>query len=487
MFAFAIWDNIEKTLFIARDRIGKKPLYYFNNKHYFVFSSEIDSLLALGIISPEINFEAFEHQIFATSFIETNLERTLVKHIYSLPAGSYLTIANNKKPNITKYWEIPGQGDALTRNNKNLIDELEYLLSDSIKLRLISDVPISAFLSGGIDSSLINYYALKQTRNKLNSITINYSEGGRDIFTESEDMDLKFSCDFVNLFKESIDHKIVTLLNSDVTVKSIDDITDLSCIADDDRLLSIYKNYECVKNSGFKVVLNGQGADEIMCGYIGLKYFYETMFDIQNPQNELISKMYPARTIAKSILNYETTQKADKYYSNIYNYYRSLSGTHNEKIHKFLINTQLARILKFEDYLSMQNSIECRAPFLDYRIIEFAFTNNLDIHCNPSSREGKVLLREIAKKRISESVGNRPKQAFPSSLSNGKFQQLLNIFNYNQNEILNCTTISNFYDLKKLNFAFTNESYHELWLILSIWRWEIKLKKHYQNVTSEHL
>jgi asparagine synthase (glutamine-hydrolysing) len=477
MFAFAIWDNKKKQFFIARDRLGIKPFYFYSDKHIFIFASEIEPLLLSGYIKPEVNLNAFEQQLFATSFFETDFSRTLIENIKSLPPGYYMNVDFNGSIHLTKYWDLPEQKFSDEIDDAQLQDELEVLFYDSIKLRMISDVPVSAFLSGGLDSSLINYFASGQTSEKLTSITISYADGGSDPFSDSEDLDLKYSKDFITQFNENIDHKLVSLSTSDISVESIDEIIDLSSISDDDRLLSIIKNYESVKKSGFKVVLNGQGADEIMGGYIGLSFFYSNIFDARYPEKEIINNMFPALTIpGKNILNSSSYKCCKKIYENVFEYYNTFSGTPAEKIHRFFTKTELHRILKFEDFLSMRHSVECRLPFLDYRIVEFAFKVPFKMHFLPELRSGKKMFRDIALKYLPESIATRPKQAFPVSRSQKKYQQLSKVFNDNKMEIINSDLIKKYFDISKYNCCETNISLSELWELIVIWRWEEKLK-----------
>jgi asparagine synthase (glutamine-hydrolysing) len=475
MFAFAIWDDNAKSLFIARDRIGKKPFYYYSNAGIFVFASEVSALIKSGLVQPEIDYSTFEHQLFATSFLEVDQKRNLIKNVKSLLPGHYMNVNLNGTVKQCKYWDLPETTNYDNVSVKNLNEKLDYLLNDSINLRLVSDVPVSAFLSGGIDSSLINYYAANQTNEKLTSITVDYNQSGKDPYSEEKDMDLLYSKQFVQHFSSKVNHEIVSITNSDITIENIDNVIDLSSLSDDDRMLSILKNYECVKNLGYKVVLNGQGADEIMCGYIGLRYFYETMFDVKQPNIEMIEKMFPGRTIAKNILNPELKNKSTKVYQDVYDCYYSHIGSPVEKIHRFLTKTQLSRILKFEDLLSMKHSVECRLPFLDYRVIEFAFSIPYNLHFEPETRTGKIMLREISKNKLPDSIVSRPKQAFPASYSNEKKHQLYTIISNNYNEITQCDLIQRYFNLSEIKN--NTVSLHELWLILVVWRWETKLKK----------
>ena len=477
MFSFAIWDDTNKCLFIARDRLGKKPLYYYSNNQYFTFCSEIMPLLQAGLIPREVNYNSFDHQLFATSFLETDLTRTLVKNVTSLPPGHFMLLFPDGSSKIEKYWDIPEIQSYSEYTDIQILEKLEYLINDSIRLRMISDVPVSAFLSGGIDSSLINHYALFHTQKKLTSITITYKDGGHDPFSGLEDTDLKFSKDFIKSYTDRITHEVILLNNSGLTLEHIDEIIDIASISDDDRLLSILRNYKCVNNLGFKVVLNGQGADEIMGGYIGLKYFYETMFDIKRPELEIIKNMFPARTIIKqNILKSNVNTIRDTIYSNVYDYYFSLQGKPAERIHRFITKTQLLRILQLEDFLSMQCSVECRLPFLDYRLVELAFGIPFQKHMFPETRTGKVFLREIANKYLPPSISNRPKQVFPASHPEKKAQQLKSLFKLHFQEIFQCEVINYYFDKKEILTHEQDLSVNELWLLIVLWRWETAFK-----------
>jgi asparagine synthase (glutamine-hydrolysing) len=477
MFAFAIWDDKNKILFCAKDRLGKKPFYYYSDNRIFLFGSEIKPLLLSGYVEAGIDYESFNHQLFATSFLETDVTRTLIKNVKSIAPGHYMYLHPNGELQHYKYWDIPEQKINIENDKEKLTNRLEELFDDSVRLRMISDVPVSAFLSGGIDSSLINLFASKHTSEKLRSLTISYADGGSDPYSDAEDLDLFYSKAFIDHLNYKIDHKIIPIQSNDITIEAIDKIIDLASISDDDRMLSIYKNYECVKESGLKVVLNGQGADEIMCGYIGLEIFHKTMFDVQHPGNEIIENMFPARTIVKPhILNRDIIDRAAKVYQQVYEYYRAQPGKPDEKIHRFLTKTQLTRVLQMEDFLSMQNSVESRLPFLDYRIIEFAFGIPFHFHYFSETRLGKVLLRNIASAYLPDNITNRPKQAFPVSRSQKKFNQLMSIFRNNRQEILSSELIKMYFDENKLLDDKLAISLHELWIILVIWRFGIALK-----------
>ncbi|MCK4662978.1 MAG: asparagine synthase (glutamine-hydrolyzing) [Bacteroidales bacterium] len=480
MFAFAIWDDKKKTLLLARDRIGIKPYYYFNDNKILIFGSEIQALMHSGYIPAEINWEAVYNQIFLSSFFEYNLTRTLVKNVFSLPPGHYMTVNPAGQTKLERYWDLPEAKFKHNKSQQELAEELVELLQNSIKYRLVSDVEVAAFLSGGMDSSIINVLAAKELKDyKLTSITVSYEGGGKDPFSDSEDKDLEYSRVIAKILKNKANHKIINIKPSEVTLELIDDIIDLASFSDDDRLLTILENYKTVKEQNFKVVLNGQGADEIMGGYIALKrFFVDGILDVQKPDIDLIKNLFSSRLIPdKSTLNKQIFKYEKGIYDNIYCYYHQLSGDLLEKSHRFLTKTLLQRILKFEDILSMKSSVECRLPFLDHRIIEWSFNIPFQKHIRVEDRMGKILLRKAAKDFLPKNLINRPKQAFPRADNQIAKNVLLKIYQENYHKIINTEIIQRIYKKEFLKINDFQISYPELWLLLVIWRWETKLNK----------
>src|SRR5262245_9683775 len=149
MFAFVIWDDLERRLFAARDRIGVKPLYFYNRDGRFIFASEIKALLATGHVSRSVHPEAFYHYL---SFLTTPAPHTLFNGIRKLPAAHFLLLDSSGRESIRKWWS-PFRSPLPIGSEKESIEEVLRLLKDSIRYRMVSDVPFGVFLSGGIDSS----------------------------------------------------------------------------------------------------------------------------------------------------------------------------------------------------------------------------------------------------------------------------------------------------------------------------------------------
>lgn len=479
MFAFAIWNEKEKILFAARDRIGVKPLYYYKDEKVFLFASEVQALLHSAYIPTKINHETVQREILINAFYQHDFIGTLVKDIYSVPPGHFIIIQPNGHFKIEKYWSLPErqiQDRYPTHSTTELAYELRELMADSVKLRLISDVPVAAFLSGGMDSSTINVLASRLVKDyRLTAITIAYEGGGKDFYSESEDQDLEYSRIMANTLKNHVDHQIIWIDPADISISDIDKIIDLASFSDDERYLTIYSNYRAVKDRGFKAVLNGQGADEIMGGYVSLKFIINSMLDVQQPEQDLIKNSFPYMCyLHKNILNEELLKHMSEVYEKLHQYFHSFPGDLLEKTHRYLVNTELQKVLKLEDFLSMCSSVECRLPFLDYRIIEWAFKVPFQKHIRVRDRMGKQMLRKAMKDILPKEIINRPKQAFPSPNPQRTEKVLYSIYQEHQNEIRQSEIIQRVF--KKDIFASgTSLSSKELLIIIVLYRWEKKL------------
>jgi asparagine synthase (glutamine-hydrolysing) len=310
MFAFAIWDKQKQELFLARDRIGIKLLYYAQSEDLILFASEAQSLLHSSVIDQLINTDELELETLASSLIKYNNEDTLIENAKSLLPGHYMKILANGKIHIFNYWDIPKVNDtSFYTDYTDLIKELNEILCSSVQYRLISDVPVSCFLSGGLDSSIIASIATNYLNDScLTDITITYKECVKDRYTMKEDQYLHFSKLLSAHLGVKSDHRIIETGASEITIEQIDKIIDMAHLIDDSRLLSIYRNYELVKDLGFKVVLNGQGADELMGGYAGLPVFYNNLLNGEN-ENLLAKNMLNLSSLSNPLIFNKNSEK----------------------------------------------------------------------------------------------------------------------------------------------------------------------------------
>lgn len=482
MFAFAIWDDQKKILFIARDRIGVKPLYYYQSNSTFIFASEVQTLLYSHHVPIEINWDALNHQVFFEGIYDFDSARTLINNIQILLPGHYIKIPLNENAKLTKYWDLPTNKIEESVSDDTLVKELQELIIDSIKLRLISDVPVAAFLSGGIDSSLINILASQLVKQGiLTAITLDYQGGGFDYISKTISQDTQYS--LLVAQSNKISHHIVNVDPLDITLEKIISTIDLATIPNDIRHLSIQENYSAVQESNFKVVLNGQGADELMGGYF-FSTFFQHIYGLMSMPIEQLSNLEksPPPNPRYVFLQGTVLANGKRNFVNLYKYFHSFEGDILEKTHRFHMKTLLQWILRFEDFLSMSKGIECRLPFLDYRIMEWAFRIPYKRHIQfGSDGYGKILLRSAAKNWVPLEVLNRPKQAFPYPNEQKILQKLINIFQKNKLEILSSEVINKIYksDMIEQNFSLLNSQ--ELWRIIALWQWEKKLHSISQN------
>lgn len=462
MFSFAIYDLKKGEVFAARDRLGIKPFYYYQDEENFIFSSKVQSIMSSGRVTKKINYERLTNEFFATSMFQRR-GKTLVSGIEELLPGHHLTYNVGKPLQIEKYWDFPEEDTTIDFDSA--VEEFYRLMEDSVRLRLVSDVPIGAFLSGGLDSSIINAFARKHTNN-LKSMTVGYGKG-IDPNTEIEDKDMYYS---KLLAKEKKLKHIVIDGAESFREQSFVDAIDLAALTDDSRYMTIQKNYALAKKNDMTVILNGQGADELMWGYVAFPAFRNNYIGTQSVNTFMPMKFFPFNE-AKFTKGME---QAKKHAFNDFNQYRQLfSGKGLEQDRKALVRSFLGRILQMEDYMSMQNAVECRLPFLDHRVVELIMKTPSQLHMNKERTRGKNLLREASRRVLSEEIVERPKQAFPAKSENILQEELFQIYKQNYKKIMNSDVLHKIFQTESLKIdqvrKFPSYGINKM---LSLWKWE---------------
>src|SRR5438876_6643564 len=251
MFAFAIWDDRTRKLFVARDRAGKKPLYYTVTPHgTFVFGSELKSVLQHPGVNREINLEALD-SYFTLGYVPDPL--CIFQNIYKLPPGHYLTFAKGRV-SVDQYWDFnfePGE----SRREQDYLAELRELLDESVRVRLVSDVPLGAFLSGGVDSSTVVGLMTRHMDQPVKTFSIGFHEDSYNELKYARLTAKKFSTDH---------HEFL------VTPEICDVVDELAWQFDEPFVDSYALPYYMVSNvvrEHVKVVLSGDGGDEVFGGY----------------------------------------------------------------------------------------------------------------------------------------------------------------------------------------------------------------------------
>ena len=255
MFAFAIWDRPRQRLFIARDRIGKKPLFYAQQPGYFAFGSELRCLFVWGGLSKEVDEEALD-QYLSLQYIPS--PRTIYKSVKKLPPGCTLTLENGKVT-VEKYWDLPVGRAPVTTDVEEAKRLIVDKLKESVKLRMISDVPLGAFLSGGVDSSIIVALMAEQSARPVKTFSIGFEEQEFSELKYAKEVADRYGCDHTEF--------VVKPEMADVLPKLAWHYGEP--YADASALPSYYVARETRKF--VTVALNGDGGDENFAGYV--RYF----------------------------------------------------------------------------------------------------------------------------------------------------------------------------------------------------------------------
>ncbi len=412
IFAFAIYDEEKEQVFLARDQMGVKPLFYSINNKNIIFASEIKAILANPMVKAQIDREGIT-ELFALGPAVVP-GKAIYKNILEIAPANCLLI-NKENIKVWEYWKVTLQ------ENKETVEEaaehVRLLLFDAIKRQLVGDVPICTFLSGGLDSSAISAIAAEEFRNRgkiLNTYSIDYKDNEKyfksSLFQPTSDKYWAFR--MAEFIKSN--HKNVVLNHKDLVLalKESTLARDLPGMADVDSSLLLFCK-EIRKN--FVVSLSGECADEIFGGYPW--YTNEEMLN---------AKTFPwsrAVGMRKSILN-EKIKKFNIEECAEYEYLKTLKEVpHFENEDKknyrmkemFYLNLKwfMVNLLNRKDRCSMYNSLEVRVPFADIRIVEYAF--NLPAEIKLLHGREKGILRKALEGVLPEDVVYRKKSPYPKT------------------------------------------------------------------------
>jgi len=372
MWAFALWDEKKQELFCARDRFGIKPFYYTDTGGSFLFASEIKALLAYPDAGRRPDDEML--RVYLAWGVQDHCGRTMFEGISQIPPGHAMVIGRDGKAEPFRYWDVtinPAVADARTDNE--VAARLRELLYDSTRIHLRSDVAVGTCLSGGIDSSTLT--AL------INGII--RKEAPESVGARQKTFSVIFSDKMFDESRYIKDIAAATGVDAAMTEPAPDnletDIRRLVYMQDEPfGSLSIYAQY-CVMRlaqTKVKVVLDGQGADELLAGYLGYQASYirglirqfhgiTAFSEILGSANEHLGFFTTARRQLRTRkerrgLFSGTAQKVDRY-----------AGSLDEVLHRELVSTNLPALLHYEDRNSMAFSIESRVPYLDVRLAEY--------------------------------------------------------------------------------------------------------------------
>ncbi|MCF6294169.1 MAG: asparagine synthase (glutamine-hydrolyzing) [Flavobacteriaceae bacterium] len=382
MFAFAIWDSTTKKLFAARDRFGVKPFYYSYNNKTFVFASEIKTIFNSGI-ERKANAQVWANYFSFGSYGQPN--QTFWKNIHQLAGGHYLELVDNKL-NIVKWYDFV---EAI--NNQNVISSYQEakemyskLLLEAIKFRFRADVPVGFNLSGGLDSSALL---------ALVNISQNNTEDieAFTFYTNDEKYDeLPWVEQMINSYKNPLNKVLLSSSEVQDSARFISDVQDepFGGIP----TLAYAKIFKQSANKGIKVLLDGQGMDEQLAGY-----------DYYTLNNESTIQGIKNNPFKNNMLSKEFLKESSKP-----DFETPFDNSIQNLQYRDLFYTKIPRALRFNDRVSMAYSTELREPFLDYKLVEFAF--GLPLEYKIKDGKNKRILRDVISKFIPNEVSYAPKR-----------------------------------------------------------------------------
>ena len=424
IFAFAIYDSSNNSLFLAKDRLGIKPLFYSIFEDKFIFSSEIKGILASKYIKPVVTKENLIELLSLGPAHSPG--KTYFKDIYELKAGHY-ALYKDGSLDIIKYWDLMEK--KMIDSDDEIIDNVKYLVTDSTKRQLVSDVGVASMLSGGLDSSIVTKIATDNIYN-LHTYSINYENNDED-FVANSYQQTKDS-DFVKVMTKYLNttHKNIIVSDKDLFDNLYESVIarDMPGMADVDSSMYVFCR-EIVKNNE-KVILSGECSDEIFGGY---PWFYKEHLKNTEGFPWALSENLRESLIKPDIL--ENGQITEYIKDVKHNTLKTISHISQDPFEnefkeinyltiKFFMNTLIERT----DRMSMSNSLEVRVPYADHRIFEYVYNVDaklkLGLRNNNSTICEKYILKQAFKNDIPTDITNRKKSPFPKTYSK-KYLQML--------------------------------------------------------------
>jgi asparagine synthase (glutamine-hydrolysing) len=428
MFSIAIWDRKKRQLILIRDRFGVKPLFYSFTAQRLIFASEIKSLLSLRDLDRSIDYEALSHYL---SLRNVPAPFTIYKSIRSLLPG-HMIIWNRDQFKISRWYQLTMSSQYTPEDEVSLIDKLDALIHDSVKLRLRADVKYGAYLSGGIDSSLIVAVMSKYSQRPVETFSLVYADH------PVQKQDALFARSISKLY--STEHRECVMSWEDLER----DLPSVTCQLDQPFAGVIASYWLSRYMSGFvTVALSGDGADDLFASYGHHRLVWpiskiracakthaslqEEDFGFFKERKEFVKGLagyepWEWRLAYASFMDHEKESLLSERgltlmrYSTasfLRNIYQQCAGE-ADALNKMLyldINTLLPNeILYFNDMLSMANSLEVRTPFLDYRIAELASSIPGELKIRGLTL--KYILRQVAARYLPREIIERPKEGF---------------------------------------------------------------------------
>jgi len=425
MFAFAIWDDQEKILFCARDRVGIKPFYYTIQNGRFIFASDIKTIIASGFYKPEVNLEGLYH---AMSYGVAPRPLTCFKDVFALPQSHWMLIKPNGEQVLQRYWRIPTGTQDRTLSETDAADLLNEKLSLAVKRMLVADVPVGTFMSGGVDSTLVSAMAAK-AHPGIKAFTLGY-EGYAADYDEVPQAKATAAM-------HPLEHIIQT-----VKVDSILNNIEENIRYYEEPFYSLSPNYlisRLVHDHDVTVVLNGLGGDELFAGYRHSRWANRGF--LLRAAAPFFYAMKQRKELYARVSEFSQAKTIDRYYSllfaimsenikkrlflnpdaHAFNTIETLNQLYVHEEVQFTDNIEAMCYMDLIHYIgnhhvyridqfTMAFSLEGRFPFLDHEVIEAAFRIPSKYKIKNGSQ--KYILRQVAKDYIAPECLSMKKKGF---------------------------------------------------------------------------
>ncbi len=458
IFAFAIWDTRSDSLFIARDGLGVKPLYYTETSQGFLFASEIKALLQYTRLDKTLDEHAIHYYL---KYLWCPAPQTMMKSVKKLEPGNAMVVNNSKIIKKWEYYDIPFNQGIIEMSPSLAIEKAEHHIKEAVRRQMVADVPVGAFLSGGLDSSsIVNFAKEYNTNGKLQCFTIGFKDKNIDFRGFSEDLP------YAERVAKHLDVDLHTIY---VDSNMIDHLEKMIYYLDEPQgdLAPINVMFICklAREHGIKVLLSGAGGDDIFTGYrrhLALVLDIYLLKLLKNIPTKILSKIISnlnvsnpfSRRLSKYIqyadLNGDERIASYFYWMNpniIENLYssefskkikkntipepllESLSKL-NQNVHA--LNRMLYIDLKhfladhnlnYTDKMSMAYGVEVRVPFLDKELVRFA--SSLPIKFKQHGKNGKWILKKVMEKYLPHQVIYRSKTGFGAPLHHWMAHELI--------------------------------------------------------------
>ncbi|MFC5186745.1 asparagine synthase (glutamine-hydrolyzing) [Actinomadura harenae] len=478
MFAFALWDVHQQRLTLARDRLGHKPLYLYSPAGGGIaFASEVDALLTLPDLPRRPHLPALHAQLLASPALAADPQATAVEAVTALPPGSLLSIGPDGRPARRTYWRPPtphsghdtgsGAGPPSTRRGRAAGGLGSHVIRATTAM-LMGDVPAGVLLSGGLDSSVLTVIAARRASPAapLHTFTLAYpgdaARPGSDLAHARAVAE--------QLAPRVALHQVPR--TDTLALDDIDAVLDPAVLPDDPRHPAILATYQAAAGHGLRIVLNGQGTDELMSGYLTRPWFRHLL----HPDAFAgLPASRQARALTPDVL-------ADRggVHARLLQLYQSMPATPLERAQHLLTATQIPHILRFEDRLAMRAGIEARFPYLDDRLVGWCLRHPQSIHIAghsaPGGAQGKALLRRAFSPLLPAPVITRPKQVLPHPAARPLQQSLAALARDHHRDLAADPLIGHLFTLPNPS-ELDRLPASTLFQILGTWRWHLHLTR----------